>query len=172
MLSCLLFPAVVNGQAKPYLGASIGASFYDKSIEDVTGDDFKMEGEEFAWKIFGGITGRRFFAVEADYRDFGRIQNQDDNTELESKVTSWDVFAVGNLYLGPLGVFGKAGISWWREDSRVEDYPFDVTGHDFAWGLGAAIRLGGMGFRAEFERFEMEGDDRLITLTAGVSFGG
>jgi hypothetical protein len=47
----------------------------------------------------------------------------------------------------------------------------DVKGYDFAWGLGAAIRLGGLGIRAEFERFELEGDDNIMMLTAGVTFG-
>ena len=46
-----------------------------------------------------------------------------------------------------------------------------MRGYDFAWGLGAAIRLGGLGIRAEFERFEMEGDDNIMMLTAGVTFG-
>ena len=53
--ACVLLPASLHAQAKPYIGGSIGASFYDTSIEDVTGDDFKLEGEEFAWKIFGGV---------------------------------------------------------------------------------------------------------------------
>lgn len=167
----LLSPAVVSGQATPYVGGSIGASFYRTSLEDATGHEYKLEGEEFAWKIFAGITGGRFFSVEADYRDFGKVQTRVDGTDLESNVTSWDVFAVGNLYLGSFGIFGKAGICWWREESRLPDYPFDVDGNDVAWGLGAVIRLGGLGFRAEFERFELPGDDSLMTLTAGISFG-
>lgn len=170
--ACLLSPAVVRGQATPYLGASIGASFYDTKLEDVTGNDFKLKDEEFAWKIFAGIRGGSFLALEGDYRDFGRVQNQDGNTNLESEVTSWDLYAVGNLYLGPLGVFGKMGISWWREESKIDNNPFDVKGHDLTWGLGAAIRLGGMRIRAELERFELDGDDKLMMLSAGVAFGG
>jgi hypothetical protein len=168
---CLLSPAAVLAQAKPYIGGCIGASFYDTELEDVKGDDFKLDGNEFAWKIFGGIRAARFWALEGGYVNFGKIQNTVVDTDLESHTTGWDLFAVLNLPLGPLDAFGKAGILWWRTDSKIEDDPFDVKGYDFTWGLGAAIRLGGVGIRAEFESFEMDGDDKLMTLTAGVAFG-
>jgi hypothetical protein len=164
-------PAVANAQATPYLGASIGASFYDTKLEDVTGNDFKLKGEEFAWKIFGGIRGGNFLALEGDYRNFGKVKNRDKNKDLESEITTWDLYVVGNLYLRPLLIFGKAGIGWWREDSKIDQDPFDVKGHDFTWGVGAAFRLSGLGIRAEFERFELDGDDKLMMLSAGVSFG-
>ena len=34
----LVAPAVLHAQVKPFVGASIGASFYVSSIEDVSGD--------------------------------------------------------------------------------------------------------------------------------------
>ncbi len=168
---CLLSAAAVLAQAKPYIGGSIGASFYDTELEDVSGDDFKLDGEEFAWKIFGGFRGARLWAIEGGYANFGKIQNTVLDKELESKTTGWDLFAVGNLALGPLDAFGKAGILWWRTDSKIEDDPFDVKGYDFAWGLGAAIRLGCLGIRAEVERFELDGYCNIMMLTAGVVFG-
>jgi hypothetical protein len=167
----VLLPATLHAQAKPYIGASIGASFYDTNVEDVSGDDFKLDGEEFAWKIFGGVRTMKFLSVEGGYVDFGKIQDSEGSTALETKTTGWDLFAVGNIALGSIDVFGKAGIMWWRSDAKIEDEPFDVTGNDFTWGLGAALRLGGLGFRAEFERVEMEGDDTLMMLTAGVTLG-
>ncbi|MGD8414048.1 MAG: outer membrane beta-barrel protein [Candidatus Latescibacterota bacterium] len=167
----LLLPATIYAQARPYIGASIGASFYDTSVEDVSGDDFKLDGNDFAWKVFGGVRTVRFLSAEGGYVDFGKIQDSEGSTALETKTTGWDLFAVGNIALGPIDVFGKAGIMWWRSDAKIEDEPFDVTGHDFTWGLGGALRLGGLGFRAEFERVELEGDDTLMMLTAGVTLG-
>lgn len=169
--ACLLTPATAAAQPKGYLGGSIGSSFYDTNLEDVTGDDFKLDGEEFAWKIYGGIRGARFLAVEGGYVNFGKVQNTVGDTNLESKTTGWDLFAVGNLGLGPLDAFGKAGIMWWRTDSKIEDDPFDVKGYDFTWGLGAGVRLGGLGIRAEFERFELEGKDKIMMLSAGIFLG-
>jgi len=167
----LLSPAVALAQAKPYLGASLGAAFHNTNLEDVTGDDFNLEGEEFSWKIFGGVRGGKFFAVEGGYVNFGKVNNTEDNTDLESKKTGWDLFAVGNLTAGSVDVFGKVGILWWRTEAKIDEDPFDTKGNDFAWGLGAAIRLGGLGLRAEYERFEVEGDDSLAMITAGIVFG-
>jgi len=169
---CMLAPAIVNAQAqaKPYLGGSVGASFYDTSVEDVTGEDFKLEGEEFAWKIFGGVRWGSF-ALEGDYRHFGEIQNTVGSTDLSQKTTGWDLFAMGNLKIGPVMGFAKAGFLWWRGDVEVLDEPFEVTGSDFGWGLGAALLMGGLGVRAEFERFELDDGDTIMMLTAGVSFG-
>jgi hypothetical protein len=164
-------PASLHAQAKPYIGASIGASFYDTSIEDVTGDDFKMDGEDFAWKIFGGIRARQFLSAEGGYVHFGEIQNTAAQVDLSSKTTGWNLFAVGTLTAGPIDVFGKAGILWWRSDRKIDEAPFDVTGNNFMWGLGAAFRLGTMAVRAEFERVELEGDESLMLLTAGVTLG-
>jgi len=39
------------------------------------------------------------------------------------------------------------------------------------WGVGATLRLGSMGVRAEWERFELEAYDRLSLLSLGVLFG-
>jgi hypothetical protein len=167
----LLLPASLHAQARPYIGGSIGASFHNTSIEDVTGDDFKLDGEEFAWKIFGGIRSMHFLSVEGGYVHFGKIKGTEETVGLESKTTGWDLFAVGTLTAGPIDVFGKAGVLWWRSDQKIEDDPFDVKGNDFMWGLGGALRFGGLGVRAEFERVEQEGDDSLMILTAGVTFG-
>ena len=168
----LVLPATLHAQAaKPYVGASIGASFYDTSVEDVATEDFKLDGEEFAWKIYGGIHTMKFLSLEGGYVHFGKIQNDVNQMALDSKTTGWDLFAVGNLPAGPIDIFGKAGILWWRSDGNFDEAPFEVTGNDFMWGLGAALRLGGLGIRAEFERVEMEGDDTLMMLTAGVTFG-
>jgi hypothetical protein len=171
LAACLLSPAAALAQAKPYLGASLGAAFHNTSVEDITGEDFKLEGEEFSWKIFGGIRGAQFFAIEGSYVHFGKIENTVNDTSLDSKKTGWDLFVVGNLSAGPIDVFGKAGILWWRDEGRIEDAPFDTKGNDFAWGLGGALRLGGLGVRVEYERFELEGDDNLALVTAGVFLG-
>jgi len=171
LVACLFLPALAHAQVKPYIGGSIGASFWDTSVENVTGDDFKLDGEEFAWKIFGGLRTMNFLSVEGGYARFGKIQNTAGIVDLESKTTGWDLFAVGTLTVGPVDVFGKAGILWWRSDQKIEDDPFDLTGNDFMWGLGGALRFGGLGVRAEFERVEMPGDDTLMMLTAGVTLG-
>ena len=166
-----LSPAMLHAQVKPFVGASLGASFYDTSIEDVSGDDFKLEGEEFAWKIFGGLTAMKFLGLEGGYVYLGKTQNSDYSFNVESKTTGWDLFAVGNLPVGPIVVFGKAGILWWRADHKIDEAPFETTGNDFMWGLGAVLKMGGLGIRAEFERVELEGGDSVMLLTGGVTFG-
>jgi hypothetical protein len=167
----LLSPVAVMAQANGYLGASLGASFQNTSVQDVSGNNFDLDGEEFAWKIFAGIRAARVLGIEGDYRDFGKVQNTVGTINVESATTAWDLFLTGTMPLGPLEAFGKAGVVWWRSDAKIDQNPFDVNGSDFAWGLGAAINFGGMAIRAEFERFELGGDDNLMMLTAGISFG-
>jgi hypothetical protein len=167
----LISPSAAFAQAKPFLGASIGASFYNTSVEDVTGDDFKLDGSEFAWKIFGGARWGKFFAVEGDYRNMGEVQKTDNAVDLSTKTTAWDLFAAGHLNVDPLDLFAKAGLAFWRTDSKIDEAPFDVSGTDFAWGAGAALLFGGLGVRVEFERFTLDGGDSILMLSAGLSFG-
>ncbi len=104
---CLLSPAAVWAQAKPYFGGSIGASFYDTELEDVSGDDFKLDGEEFAWKIFGGFRGVRLWAIEGGYVNFGKVQNASVRDLRRS---------------GPTGAGGIARASFIIEDHMLRRY--------------------------------------------------
>jgi hypothetical protein len=162
----LSLPGVAAAQPTSYLGASLGASFYNTSIEHLNDKDFKLQEKELAWKLFAGIRGRRYFAIEAGYVNLGQVKNVDRDVEL--KTSGWDFFGVLNLNAGPLELFGKVGALWWRSETKILEDPFDTEGRDFAWGFGGSLRHNDFSVRIEWERFELEGDNVLAMATAGV----
>jgi hypothetical protein len=170
LLIGLLSPASANAQARAFLGGSLGTSFYKTDITELQDEDFKLEENEFAWKIFGGLRALRLTSVEFGYRNLGKVQNTVADVNLEHKTSGWDLFFVPFLSTGPVDVFGKLGYLWWRSETKIEEDPFDTKGGDFAWGFGGAIRLRDAAVRIEWERFEVEGADYLSMATAGVVF--
>jgi hypothetical protein len=87
------------------LEESIGPSFVNKKISEVAWEDVKIDGNEFAYKVYAGYKLPAFLAIEGGYRHLGKIS--DDIAEHNS--SGWDLNAKGSLSLGPVEFFGKAG---------------------------------------------------------------
>ncbi len=149
-----------------YLGASVGNSFINKDLDDVSGDDFNIDENSFAYKIFGGF-GIRFIGVEGGYRDLGEVKSEPGQTSLKSNISGWDVAAKGKLHLGPIMVFAKAGSFFAKYKNEVGTYSYKENSTNFLWGVGAGLQLRKIGLRLEYEGLGEE-NSKLSML----SFGG
>lgn len=150
-----------------YLGGSLGSATID-----VSKDSFNFDDDDLGYKIFAGynfgIIPLIDLGIEGSYVDFGeassvQILNQDVG------VTGWDLFGVGAVNLGPIGVFGKVGQIWWSSDSDVFQAILDKSGNDMAYGIGLRFQLGSLAFRAEYELFDIDVAD-VDYISAGVSW--
>lgn len=150
-----------------YLGASIGNSSLDISRQSINFDD-----NEFGFKVFGGLNFGIIplidLGVEGSYVDFGKASSAE-IPNYNVGVTAWDLFGVGCVNLGPIGVFGKVGQAWWNSDSKILQDVLDKSGNDTVYGIGLRFQLGSLAFRTEYERFDIDVAD-VNYVSAGVSW--
>lgn len=151
----------------PYVGGSIGSSFLNISGQSVDFDD-----TDLGYKVFGGwnfgVIPLIDLGVEGSYVDFGEASSAEILNQ-KVGVTAWDLFGVGAVNLGPVGVFGKVGQAWWQSDSDVLQSILDESGNDMVYGVGVRIQLGSLAVRAEYERFDTGVID-VDYVSAGASF--
>ncbi len=155
-----------------YLGASVGNAKVGgpNDLEfAVDNDDIRnLDDSDIGYKVFGGFKFT-MLAVEAGYVDFGVIEEGDASVE----VGGFNAFGILSMGLGPVEIFGKAGAFVWESDYR--DYSaaaarYEDDGFDPVVGLGAAITLGGLGVRAEYEYYDISEFDKVSMLSLGATF--
>ena len=150
------------------IGGSVGQSFYNTEIEDLDGESFKLNDQDFAYKIFAGYRFG-FVAIEGGYRDLGKVEDKSGEIVFRTKTTGLDLALLGMLPVGPIDLFARAGMIAWDSEFDIGDIGNTDEGTDFMWGLGGAFRLGGLGIRLEWEQFAID-PDSIGMLSAGVTF--
>ncbi len=152
-----------------YFGGSIGPSFVNKKITDVDWQDVKIDGNDFAYKVYAGYMFPAFLALEGGYRNLGNIS--DDLAEHNS--TGWDLNAKANLTLGPVQFFGKAGAFFNNVKVTFKDplHP-DINENNtkFMFGFGAGLNIQRLGLRAEWESLDITQGSKVSMLTAGITY--
>ena len=154
-----------------YLGGAVGQSFVKTEVTDIQDVDFKLDENDFAFKFLAGVRMGTILAFEGGYKHLGNVRNKMDEYTFESKTSGYDLCAAGNFYLGIVDIFAKAGAFWWDQENQLNGQKKSEGGTSFMWGLGATVRLGTLGVRAEWERFELEEFDRLSMLSVGLVYG-
>jgi opacity protein-like surface antigen len=143
-----------------YIGGSVGQGKTDFDEEVL--DDL-LDGEDTAFKLIAGFRPLDWLGVEVNYIDLGEVtQNEDlagfSGFSLKQKgIAGYGVL----LYdFAMVDVFAKAGLVQWDADlSFIGDGQIieaSDDGTDFAWGVGAQVRLGSLAARLEYERFQVE----------------
>lgn len=152
-----------------YFGGSIGPSFTNKVITDLTWEEVKIDGNEFSYKVYAGVKLPAIFALEGGYRNLGKIS--DDIAEYNS--AGWDLNAKANLTLGPLQLFGKAG-AFFNDVEVTFNNPLhpDINEQNtkFMVGFGAGLNIDKFGIRAEWESLDITKDNKVSMLTAGITY--
>ncbi len=158
-----------------YIGGGVTRTSIDTSsqfLEDAP--DFELDDDDNGWKVIGGVRLLDWFAVEANYVDFGSITSGDEALGGEYELKGFDAFAVGFLSAPFVDVYGKLGVIRWDADSRITaggvDFTGSESGTDFAWGAGVQARLGSLAGRLEYERFEVSDTDEVAMITLGVTY--
>ena len=154
-----------------YVGGSVGTA-----STELEADEFEFDEDDFAWKAYGGFNFDVVvvdLAVEAGYVNFGSPGTDFDSVDVDVEVDAFTGFGLVGLELGPIGVFGKAGIVSWDVEQDFEGLGSDDdSGTDPAYGIGARFSLGSVELRAEYEYFDIDVDSvdssNLSMLSAGV----
>ena len=152
-----------------YFGGSMGPSFINKKIADVDLQDIKVDGNDLAYKLYGGYKFPAFLAVEAGYRDLGSV-----STDIsEHNSSGWDISIKPDLSLGPLSIFGKVGAFFNNVQVTFKDpiHP-DINKHNtkLMFGFGLGLNIERLGLRAEWESLDIAKDSKVSMLTAGITY--
>jgi hypothetical protein len=165
-----------QGQLIGRIGASVGNGFQNKELKDINGDDFKIEENNVAWKVFAG-TNWKFLGLEGGYRDFGKVESNTANGKFITSSRGGDIYATGTInFLKILAAFGKAGAYFGRTktefQSSISAESTDETERQtsFAWGLGAGLNLGMLHVRLEYENMHIDnGNLGMLSLGVGIN---
>jgi hypothetical protein len=155
-----LFPCAIAltagvAHADSPLGLYAGAGVTSASVGNMEGTGQTMSNTE--WKAFAGIKPAGSpVGFEAGYLDFGSKNYY--GAPLWGEAYAYD--AVGHIPLPVpfLSLLGKAGVARWEEKSTDPASFGALTSehaYQFTWGAGAQARLGGLGVRLEYERFNI-----------------
>jgi OmpA-OmpF porin, OOP family len=169
-------PAAAQDGKGLYLGGSFGLAQYSDSC---TGLTVSCDDEDAGFRIFGGYQFNRWVAVEAGWADMGKVLFEGAGINQETEVYGYDITAVVFWpVLDWMAFFGKGGAYRMRAASEltVGGVPQSAPGKTssgFTYGLGAEFRVGGLGIRAEFQRYDNVGgvpvgEDSVLFYSAGV----
>ncbi len=154
----------------PYVGAGWGQfNLKLDSFSDVaSGISAITHSHDNAFKINAGYRFMPYFALEADYIDFGNPGSSFSGTGSDGNyklhVSGFAPFAVGTIPLGPFEIFGKAG--WLFSDNKLKVYLNEPgqqviqSSHstsNFIYGGGVGVTfLRHLNVNAEYDRVRVE----------------
>jgi OOP family OmpA-OmpF porin len=161
-LTLLAMSSAAN--AGGFMGVGFGESSVDGKSYFSADTITSMTDSDTSFKLFGGYAFNSNFTLEGGYASFGEYDADYVVASSESiEVTALYVAVMGSIPLGPVSLFGKAGLAHWfvdRSDSGGFNWwSEDATGIDPMFGAGVKIEASGnFALRAEFERFLDVGD--------------
>jgi Outer membrane protein beta-barrel domain len=146
-----------------YLGGSLARSMFDVDLGVLDIDD-----DDNGFKIIAGVRPLDWFAIEANYIDFGKVREGVVSVENDA----FSAYGVGFLALGPVDVFGKLGLVKSDASVRVRGFGevLEEDGTDPAYGFGVQFRLLSISVRAEYEVFDVDNVDDLNLFSIGLTY--
>lgn len=147
-----------------YLGASLGNSNVDINTLNAP----RIEGDDTGFKFIVGLRPLDWFGVEANYVNFGEI----DQGPLAAEADGISAFGVFFAPVGPVDLFVKGGLISSSTSIGVSGRGtfYNKDGTDLAYGVGAQLRLLSLGIRAEYEKFEIDSAKNVDMLSIGVTY--
>ena len=163
--------------AAGYIGGSVGVSKASDSfcaLSAVPGA--ACDDKDTAWSVFIGYQANRHFALEAGYRDFGKMATGTPGAETSINAKAFELAAVGILPVGDrLALYGKFGAYFGETDTETN--PGFVAAKDsninLTFGLGAEWEfVKQFRLRVEWQRYqEMSSSDvDLDTISVGLVY--
>jgi hypothetical protein len=160
-----------------YLGGGIGEGTIrvDPANPNSAGT-LNFDSDATSYKLFAGYRFAALplldFALEAGYIDFGKPSQTSLGQRIDYKLQGVDAAALAILALGPVDLYGKLGGLYWKAERNIGGATASKTGSNAFHGFGVGTRIGALGLRAEYERFDAWDLDRLemYSLNALIQF--
>ncbi|HWH47918.1 MAG TPA: outer membrane beta-barrel protein [Burkholderiales bacterium] len=169
-LAVMLFSLTGTVAAQGYIGAGAGITTVDV-CDDLSGPGISCDDKDTGLKIFGGFKFNPNFGVEASWVDLGEVSASGPGGSASVEVDGFGVAAVGMIPINPqFGVFGKLGAYMWDATGGGAASGASDDGTDIMFGAGVNWNFSShFGLRAEWERFDIDGDD-IDFLSIGAQY--
>lgn len=155
-----------------YVGAGLGD--FSTEIDDLEDVDLDFDEDSDASKLFAGWRFNSFIAAQLDYIDFGDSTMALELLDVEADADGLAPYVVGTLPLGPIELFGKAGVVFYDVDVMADgESLIDESGQNAVYGGGLGVTvLDRLALRAEYEVIDIsEFDDaEAVWVTAAWRF--
>ena len=152
-----------------YLGAGLGQA----TVKDDTGSG-NFDASDAAFKVFAGYRFNLIpiidLAAEVGYTDFGKPSQDIGGQRAQFKLHGFDAAGLLIFPLGPIDLYGKAGVLSWSLDATAAGTTSSKTGSDPFYGAGIGFYLWKVGIRAEFEQYKIKDVDRVQMYTLNALF--
>ena len=152
-----------------YLGAGIGVATVKDQVNTET-----FDSDDASFKAF---VGWRFdlvpvidLAVEAAYTEFGRPSQRLAGQDVRFKLKGPSLAGLLIFPMGPVDLFGKAGVIEWKSDREVAGTTSSSSGTDAFYGAGVGFTVWKIGVRAEYERYQIKDIDRVDMFSLSALF--
>lgn len=148
-----------------YIGGSVGTAEVDYSDNDPDLGNFDIDfnDDDNAYKVFAGynfgLVPLLNLGVEAAYINFGKYEDEVANVKGKVELDAVTFNGLVGFNLGPVGLFGKAGVVNWDGDFKSSLGNVSESGTDPMYGVGAKVQLGSFAVRAEYEMFDLDNFD-------------
>lgn len=169
LLALLLPVSAFAAEPGFYVGGKFGAASVD---EDFIDDD------DTSYGVYAGYTFNRYFALEGEYTNFGDLEVDIDDLEVDNpgvEPTSIGLKAVGMLPVSDnFTLLGSVGYHSYDLDPNGGDNLGDAIGDDSStdlfYGVGAQFNFANnVSVRAMYDRFEFDGPDA-DEISLGVQY--
>lgn len=160
-----------------YLGGGVGD--FSAALDEIDAlDDIDDVGIDFsdgdnATKLFVGWNFNRFFAVQADYVDFGESSGfVAPSVSGTSDVQGLAPSVVGTLPIGPIELFARVGMMFYEVDLNLTGgRVVDESGEDLVWSAGIGLDvLDRLNLRLEYEEIDIEELDEADAIWLNVAW--
>lgn len=159
MAALLAAPAMAEDGEGLYLGVGLGDYSADvDGLEDVDDADLDFDSDAGARKFFGGWRLNRFVGVQLEYTDFGELDSSVGALDLTASADGITPSIVGTLPLGPVELYGKAGVMFYDVEIDGGGVRFlDHSGENTVIGTGIGLTLlERLNLRLEYERTDLD----------------
>jgi OOP family OmpA-OmpF porin len=160
-----------------YLGGGVGdfSAAVDEidEVSDIDDAGIDFSDGDNATKLFVGWNFTQFFAVQADYVDFGESSGfVSPSVSGTSDVQGFAPSIVGTLPVGPIELFARAGMMFYEVDLNLTGGRLvDESGEDLVWSAGLGIDvLDRLNLRLEYEEIDIEELDEADALWLNVAW--
>ena len=178
----LALVALPPAQAADPLGFYLGGAFGQARVDATLPNATQFREDHSAFKIMAGLRPIPVLGAELEYLDFGHPSHSFPNGG-ESDVSMKGAAVFGMLYVPvPLvEVYAKGGLARLESTAFTNPCPLCLglavfpplsrTNTSWAAGAGAQFKLGAVGIRAEYERFNAaDSSPYLVSLGATWTF--
>ena len=169
----MMLPVAAMADSGFYLGAGIGSAAVEVGISDVQLPVLpEFDESDAGYKLFAGYNWQLSavsLGIEGAYNNFGKPSADIQGIALAVEPTGLSLFGVAALGLGPVELFGKAGVLAWDADAIVDGTISTDDGSDPAYGVGLRFNAGNFQIRGEYELFDVDEAD-LTMLSVGVAY--